>query len=519
MVTRTKVSVVVLIVILIAAPPVVSQQPSEYHVGTAQLIARGEQALTICNGLFVSGRTLDQIYADELRANGSESPLRAQLEIDRLRGTVAVGAGANTSVPVMRAVHREGVGCVVMAPHQTFADVDSLPELRLPRPYGDPATLPWPDGDRLADAPFPTDVRKPALDEAGDWAFDRKGHGGHAGQVTLSLLVVRRGRILYERYAPGVGMRTRTRTWSTAKSIAATLVGLAVGEGKLKLDAPLPFEWAPDELNELASRAKARSQMVGAIAWPPKNYERAADPRRRITLRHALNMSSGLYPVDNEYIDVDGSNLSYFAGASSALGARNRGLVREPGTVWDYENYDALLAVLALRTALKDRQTSLEFPRRALFDRIGMRNTVAGVDRFGDVVLSSQVYTNARDLARFGLLYLNRGVWNGQRILPEAWVDFVRSPAPATAQFGNFYGGLFWLVPDSRTDLPQDAYATSGAKGQFVLIVPSYDLVVVRRGLDGGGRGFPAWDLLSEVLKALPPAKGGTKPVVKKPTM
>lgn len=482
------------------------------HAATVDLVARGRQALSVCNGLFVSGRTLEQIYAGELRADGGEPLPASRLTVDRTRRVVAVGTGAVDPVPVMRAAHREGVGCVAMAPHQTPADIDSLPMLQLARPPGDPASIPWPDGDQLAKMAFPADVRKVALDHAGDWAFDRTGHGGYASQVTLSLLVVHRGRLLYERYAPGVDMRTRTRTWSAAKSIAATLVGIAVGEHKIELDAPLPFDWPPDELKELESRAMKRSPMLGAIAWPPALYERAADPRRHITLRHVLNMSSGLYPVDNEHGDTLGSALSYFAGTSSASGARDRGLVREPGTVWDYENYDALLAVLALRTALEDPRIYLEFPRRALFDRIGMRNTVAGVDRFGDFVMSSQVYTNARDLARFGLLYLNRGVWRGQRILPAAWVDFVRSPAPATARFGNFYGGQFWLVPDSRTDLPADAYTASGAQGQFVLIVPSHDLVVVRRGLDQDGPAFPAWDLLVEVLKALPPAKGGTKP-------
>jgi CubicO group peptidase (beta-lactamase class C family) len=137
------------------------------------------------------------------------------------------------------------------------------------------------------------------------------------------------------------------------------------------------------------------------------------------------------------------------------------------------------------------------------------------MDRFGNYVLSSQVYTNARDLARLGLLYLNRGKWNGEQILPEAWVDFVRVPAPATLKSGRNYGGQWWLVPDSRTDLPQDAYSTAGARGQFTIVVPSYDLVVVRRGLDwrqGGGPGLSQWDLLAEVLAAFPRRAGGTKP-------
>jgi CubicO group peptidase (beta-lactamase class C family) len=183
-------------------------------------------------------------------------------------------------------------------------------------------------------------------------------------------------------------------------------------------------------------------------------------------------------------------------------------LFREPGTFWDYENYDSLLGVYAMKRALGDERTYLEFPRRALFDRIGMRNTLASTDRFGDFIFSSQVYTNARDLARFGLLYLNGGVWNGERLISEEWIDFVRTPAPATNNAGNQYGGQFWLVPDSRTDVPKDAYATSGNRGQFTIIVPSRNLVIVRRGLDHGAEVFDRWDLAREVLAAFPEVAG-----------
>jgi CubicO group peptidase (beta-lactamase class C family) len=476
------------------AGPVAAQRASrhDYHRATAETVWRGTQALKLCNGLFVSNRTRDQIYAQELAGMGEPMPA-SRVEVDSHRKTVTVGTGAGDLVPAMRAAYRTGIGCVAMAPDQTFADMDTLPKLEMPPPVGDAASIPWPDGDRVAPKPFSRDVNELALKQAGDWAFDRLAHGGHRGQVTLSLLVVHRGEIVLERYAPGIDMKTRTRTWSTAKSIASTLVGIAVGRGVLELDKPLP------------------------IAWKPAAGPDSSDPRRKITLRHVLNMSSGLYPVDNEYGSVLGSPLSYWAGWSSADGARDRGLIREPGTRWDYENYDTLLAVLALKNALGDEKSYREFPRRALFDRIGMRNTVAGMDRFGDYVLSSQVYCNARDLARLGLLYLHRGKWNGEQILPEAWIDFVRTPAPATRQTGRQYGGQWWLVPDSRADLPQDAYSTAGARGQFTVVVPSHDLVVVRRGLDwrvGAGPELSQWDLLSQVLKAFPRSAGGMKPSV-----
>jgi CubicO group peptidase (beta-lactamase class C family) len=229
-----------------------------------------------------------------------------------------------------------------------------------------------------------------------------------------------------------------------------------------------------------------------------------SDPRAEITLRHVLNMSSGLYPVDSfgmEY--ATGSGLAYWAGASSVEGARRRGLIREPGSFWDYENYDTLLAVLAMKQALGDEQSYHDFPRQALFDRIGMRNTLVSTDRFGDFIFSSQVYTNARDLARFGLLYLQGGIWDGERLVSEDWIDFVRTPAPATAERGNFYGGQWWLVPDDRKDVPADAFATSGNRGQYVVVIPSHDTVIVRRGLDYGKQGFNRWDLAREVLKAI----------------
>jgi CubicO group peptidase (beta-lactamase class C family) len=241
------------------------------------------------------------------------------------------------------------------------------------------------------------------------------------------------------------------------------------------------------------------------ITWLPELRSPESDPRQNITLRHVLNMSSGLEPVDSFRMEyATGSGLAYWAGMSSISGARNRGLVRAPGTVFEYENYDTLLAVLAMKNALGDDETYQQFPRKALLDRIGMRNTLISADRFHDFILSSQVYTNARDLARFGLLHLQDGIWNGERLISSEWIDFVRTPAPSTAEIGNFYGGQWWLVPDDRSDVPKNAYKTSGNRGQYVVIVPSHELVIVRRGLDYGRQGFDAWDLAREVMKAIP---------------
>jgi CubicO group peptidase (beta-lactamase class C family) len=440
------------------------------------MIQRGQQAIFMCNGLFTSGRTLEQIFAQELKylRQPVGTPTGGDYEVDRARRAVAVGKAGG--VPVMRAAFREGIGCVILAPDQTFDDIASLPALDVPPLPGDAAATPWPDGDLVAGAPLPAGIDAAVLHAASDWAFTRPS----PEQITTSLLIVHKGRIIHERYAPGFTMATRTRTWSTAKSIAATLFGILVDQGKLQLDAPLGFEWLP--------------RPRGGVT----------DPRAAITLRHVLNMSSGLETIDNGGLEyATGSGMSYWAGASSVDGARSRGLIREPGTSFDYENYDTLLAVYAMKRAIGDDAAYLRFPREALFDRIGMRNTLVSTDRFGDFIFSSQVYTNTRDLARLGLLYAQGGVWNGARILSQEWIDFVRTPAPATAQRGHEYGGQWWLVPDDRTDVPKDAYSTNGNRGQYTVVVPSHDLVIVRRGLDYGRQGFNQWDLTREVLKAV----------------
>jgi CubicO group peptidase (beta-lactamase class C family) len=454
-----------------------AQQPKDYDYFAANraLIGHGVQAVLMCNGLFTSGRSLEQVFTQELAYLDDPVGTAAggDYVVDRELQAVAVGGDSG---PVVRAVFREGIGCVVMSPEQTFDDIGTLPELKLAYPDFDPASTPWPNGDVLRQAPLPAGVDAEALRAASDWAFERPTDE----QDTLSLIVVYKGRIIHERYADGVDMTTRTRTWSTAKSIAVTLIGMLVDDGRLALDEPLGIDWLPEV----------------AVA--------EEDPRATITLRHVLHMSSGLYPVDSfgmEY--ATGSGLAYWAGASSVDGARRRGLIREPGTFWDYENYDTLLAVYAVKKALGDTQTYAEFPRKALLDRIGMRNTLVSTDRFGDFILSSQVYTNARDLARFGLLYVQGGTWEGERLVSEQWIDFVRAPAPASNNENGHYGGQFWLVPDDRDDVPRSAYSTAGNRGQYVIIVPSHDLVIVRRGLDYGEQGFDRWDLAREVIKAI----------------
>ena len=236
-----------------------------------QMIHYGQQAIFMCNGLFTSNRTLEQVFDKELKylSQPVGTPRGGDYEVDWERKAVAIGAAGGT--PIMRAAFRQGIGCVIMAPDQTFVDIDDLPVLDTPPLPGDPETILWPEGDLVAHAPLPPTIDADALRAASDWAFDRD----TPEQATLSLVVVHDGQIIHERYADGFDVSTRTRTWSTAKSIAVTLIGMLADEGRLDLDESVDLEWLPRQSSP------------------------ETDPRHDITLRHLLNMSSGLNTVDN----------------------------------------------------------------------------------------------------------------------------------------------------------------------------------------------------------------------------
>jgi len=184
-------------------------------------------------------------------------------------------------------------------------------------------------------------------------------------------------------------------------------------------------------------------------------------------------------------------------------------LVAPPGTRWFYANDDALILSYLLRARLGDEKKYLAFPYARLFQRIGMLHTTAETDWDGTFILSSQVWTTARDLARFGMLLANDGVWNGERILPEGWVKLMATPAPVqppakrsdgAEQAG--YGGDIWLF-GARHGLPEGTMAAMGNRGQYVVIVPSRKIVIVRRGFDGEDARFAVDKFAADVLKVL----------------
>jgi len=197
-----------------------------------------------------------------------------------------------------------------------------------------------------------------------------------------------------------------------------------------------------------------------------------------------LHMNSGLWTAGpgNRTDEV------YLGGGAVTQWATAMPLEVAPGMSFRYSNDDALLAARAVRASLGDGQAAIDFPFTELLWRIGMFHTTPETDWQGNYVLSSQVWSSARDLARLGLLYINDGVWNGQRLLPNGWSKFVATPAPAQPTEDAGYGAFFWLY-GPQEGLPEGTYLMNGNRGQYVFIVPSKNIVIVRRGFDRDNSG------------------------------
>lgn len=317
----------------------------------------------------------------------------------------------------------------------------------------DPDTQSWPMGDRLPDTPLPPEVDQAKVAAAVRAAFDPP------GALTAAFVVAYKGRIIAERYQPGLDRTTRLPSWSMGKSVTATLMGQLIQEGVYDLWAPAPVE----------------------------EWQCAGDPRGAIRIADLLRMSSGLRfvaPQDPDYDPARGypDHLYTYTGAIDAFAwTIGRAMQWPPNTVGRYRNSDPLIVnYLIKRAALARGEEYLSYPQRHLFDPLGIRHFVIEPDPYGNFLMQGYDFATGRDWARLGLLYLQDGVWNGKRLLPEGFVDFVRTPAPAWSQ--PVYGGFFWLNRTGRWPVPEDAYFMAGAGGQYAIIIPTHDLVVVRLG-------------------------------------
>jgi CubicO group peptidase (beta-lactamase class C family) len=447
----------------LGAPPY--QRPAGIADDKEPLIVAGYRALFTCSAHFFAGRPLDDIKKVELvdvQGMGYPDPV-----IDERRKIVTA---TDISGQIVRiAAFRETMGCSVLPPHWQTGDVPRLPYVQYPPPP-DVGNVSFPAGDRVKLVADGLDTRYRALGPVLDRAFDGRSYADAEGVVTTAVIVVRDGRIIAERYRAGFGVYSGYRTWSTAKSISAALLAIAAKQGLLDLDAPVSIpEWS----------------------YP-------GDPRQAITYKQLLWMSSGLFSGGPNTYAV------YFGGEDVVSAVTTTPLEVVPGTRWKYANNDTLLLLRALRHRLADDLRYLRFPYDELLHPLGMYHTRMEVDHLGNFVGSSQTYTTARDLARFGILLANDGVWNGKRLLPEGWVKFSATAAPSKppvpGQWG--YGAQFWLL-DQMPGVPPGTFTTAGNKGQFVTVVPGHDLVIVRTGVDPDGKRFQQDRLVAAVVEAL----------------
>lgn len=292
-------------------------------------------------------------------------------------------------------------------------------------------TVSWPRG------PLPPRVAEPDIDDAVTQAF---GGPGNAARVR-SLLVVKGGKLVYEAYHPLDGADAVMPSWSIAKSFTSATIGLLVGDGRLDVNAPAPVK-----------------------AWADPS-----DPRHAITIADLLHMSSGLEWVE-DYQNSPDSDIFKMIGASTASAyAASQPLASKPGTVMHYSTgTTAILAGIVIDT-LGSPQAAERYIRSRLLVPIGITSTRFARDQSGRWFGGFGADSTPRDFARFGLLYLRDGVWDEKRILPAGWVDFTRTPGPASPQ----YGAQWWLRNEQGT------FSARGLFGQSILVAPALDLVIV----------------------------------------
>lgn len=447
--------------------------PVQHHAGGFAKI--------MCSAVFVSG--LDPAFAAEnLGYFTAPYDVRSTLgkpEIDRAakQVTVTMPDGARR---VAKYVGRQG--CVTLPMRKDalgFTPVDVKSALP------DPDTQPWPMGDAPSKQPVPPGIDVAKVKQAVDAAFEP------AESMTAAVVVTWRGHIVGERYGDRITMRTPLESWSMGKSLTATLMGVLIKQGVYTLDQPAPIpEW-----------------------------QTPGDPRAQITIRNILNMSSGLRiraPQDPDYDASVGypDHLFYYTGDNAFRWAATRPQQWPPNTVGRYRNTDPVLINYLIRLAIEKRKDDYyAFPQRALFDKIGVRHMIMDVDPAGNFLTQGYELGPARDWARIANLYLNDGIANGERILPEGYARFVRTLAPAwAADKRPTYGGFFWINGEGTFPVPSDAHYMAGVGGQNTLIIPSHDLVVVRmghyKGASVGGKSFRR--ALAMLMEAVPPKGTGT---------
>jgi CubicO group peptidase (beta-lactamase class C family) len=436
-------------------------------------------AKTMCSAVFITG--LDPAVAAEsvgyFTGPYDERKKVSTPVVDREKKEVRITLPNGVAVV---ARYFGSQGCIALPRDRNdvfFKPVD------VPRHLPDAKTTPWPMGDVVPGDPLPAGIDGDKVKRAIDAAFEP------AEALTSAVVVTYRGRLIGERYMPGISLTTPLESWSMGKSVTATMMGILIRQGVYALDQPAPIpEW-----------------------------QKAGDPRQKIRIQDLMRMSSGIRIKAPDEPEFDPAtypdHLFLYTGRVNSFNyAATRPPQWPPNTVGRYRNTDPVLINYLVRLAVEKRgEEYLSFPQRQLFDKIGVRSMVMETDPYGNFLTQGYELMSGRDWARLGNLYLQDGVWNGERILPEGYATFVSTVAPAWAADGRpVYGGFFWINGDDAFPAPRTAYYMSGAGGQTVLIIPSHGLVVVRighyKGVRPGTESFrKAVAILMEAVPA-PPA-------------
>ena len=434
---------------LTAQPGLPLNSPESWRVaGTAKIL---------CSAVFVSNRDSAEALAHVTSYFlGPMVDSISRFEIDRQRKLVRLTVANRLT---RQAKFYGDQGCVI---HQPGYDSVHFKPVRVTSKLPDAATTPWPMGDVLPTTPLAAGIDTAKVRMAVDAAF------ANPEGYTAAFVVVHDGRIIGERYGQGATKDTQLESWSMGKSIAGTWIGMLVHQGVLKLDDPAPVP-----------------------AW----NKTSGDPRAKIRVVDLLRMSSGLRYSRGSPEDLPGyhdHDLGYTGAIDAYAFATSVPPQFEPNTFGRYRNSDPLTLGLIVRDAVRKRgEEYLTWPQRALFDKIGIRRQVLETDPYGNFLIPGYDYGTARNWARLGMLYLNDGVWQGQRLLPEGWTKFVSTPAPAWKD--SAYGGMVWVnARGAWPELPRDAFAFRGAGLQDTYVIPSRKLVIVRMGHFVGARAGTA---------------------------
>ncbi|WP_011581359.1 MULTISPECIES: serine hydrolase domain-containing protein [Chelativorans] len=425
-------------------------------------------AKIICSNVFLANRDPSAVLDEDVQAPGNPLLRLMRVEVDAAHATVRTGLFG--SIGDGLALFRGATGCAAVPDGDLAAARGIVADL--PTATGNVEL--WPAGDRIEVS------ANPAMAEVLD-------DPGMTGPGMRAIVIVRDGRIIGERFGPGVeGYDQPLIGWSMTKTVNAAIVGTLAGAGRLSVE----------EGNLLPQ-------------W-------AGDSRAEITLAQLLGMESGLAFNEN-YGNVSDVTRMLFLEPDMAAFAANQPLLYRPGTHFSYSSGASVIVSRIWQNAFENPEEAFAWPREALFEPIGMNTAVFETDARGTFVGSSYLYASARDWARFGQLLLQDGVWNGRRILPQGWVEWMARPTEAS---DGDYGRGVWLHgprvgfspspdPDAGFDLPQDTYWLIGHDGQVIAIIPSRRLVVVRMGLTPSKLAYKPQALVEAMVKVLDAESGG----------